>query len=174
MSKLDIVIKEAILRGSSKQVRRFAAPMRRELKRLRRVVRELRREMLALRRVSAQWSRTTAGTRWKPDVSEEEARAARLSPGLIQRLRARLGLSQATLAKVVGVSRVAVALWERGRSAPSGSNRAALVSLRKIGRRDVKVLLARSPGLASARSRGQAARRRKPRRTARTRRRQVK
>ena len=38
-----------------------------------------------------------------PPVSEEEAKAARLSPRLTQSLRKRLGLSQMALARLVGV-----------------------------------------------------------------------
>jgi len=43
----------------------------------------------------------------------------------------------------VGVSAPAVAHWEAGESTPKGPNRAALVALRKVGKREVKTLLAR-------------------------------
>ena len=78
-----------------------------------------------------------------PPVSEEEAEAARLSPRLIQGLRKRLGLSQTALARLVRVSAPAVAQWEAGNSTPTGQNRAAMVGLRKVRKRDVKELLAR-------------------------------
>src|SRR5713101_5374526 len=76
-------------------------------------------------------------------VSESEAKAARLSPRLVQSLRKRLGLSQMALARLVGVSAPAVAHWEAGNSSPKGQNRAALVGLRKVGKREVRELLAR-------------------------------
>src|SRR4030067_497607 len=61
-----------------------------------------------------------------PPVSGEAAKAARLSPRLVQSLRKRLGLSQMALARLVGVSAPAGAHWETGGSTPKGQNRAAL------------------------------------------------
>jgi DNA-binding transcriptional regulator YiaG len=75
-------------------------------------------------------------------VSEEKARRARLTPEGIKRLRARLGLTQVQLATLLGVTGPAVAQWETGTSEPRGSNRAALVALRKLGRREVRRMLA--------------------------------
>jgi len=78
-----------------------------------------------------------------PPVSEEDAKAARLSPRLIESLRRRLGLSQTALARLVGVSSTAVAHWVAGDSMPTGQNRITLVALRRVGKRDVKELFAR-------------------------------
>ena len=75
-----------------------------------------------------------------PDAEVEKAR---FSPRLVKTLRTRLDLSQADLAKLVGVSSSAVATWEQGRSRPTGARRAAIVALRKLGRRDVKRMLAK-------------------------------
>ena len=162
MAKIETAIKEAIQRGARRQVRAITTPLRREVRRLRLTVAQLRRDVAALRDVAGQWQRTAQSTAWRPELSEAELRRARLSPRLIHKLRARLGLSQAALARLAGVSAGAVVQWERGRSTPSGQNRKNLVALRKLGRRDVKRLLA---GLAE---RGPAA---KPRRPARGRRR---
>jgi DNA-binding transcriptional regulator YiaG len=78
-----------------------------------------------------------------PHISEEETKAARLSPRLVQSLRRRLGLSQMALARLTGVSAAAVAHWEAGNSTPTGRNRVTLVALRKVRKREVKELLAR-------------------------------
>jgi DNA-binding transcriptional regulator YiaG len=105
----------------------------------------LRRELIAVRATAAQWERVAEQTPWASTVSDEAVKAARLSPGLIKKLRARLGLSQTALAKLAGVSAAAVVQWERGRAAPSGDRRKAVVALRKFGRREVRRLLARMP-----------------------------
>jgi DNA-binding transcriptional regulator YiaG len=110
----------------------------------------LRRELVTLRDVAAQW-RMAQGRPWRPEVSEDQARVSRLSPRLIRKLRLRLGLSQAALARLVGVSTGAVAQWERGGAAPAGQNRRALLGLRRLGRRDVKRLLASQAGTGPAR-----------------------
>jgi DNA-binding transcriptional regulator YiaG len=163
VAKIESAIKETIRRGSRRQVREATGPLRRELRRLRRVVATVRRDLAALRDIATQWQRTAGSTPWRPEVSETELRAARLSPRLIVKLRARLGLSQTALARLAGVSTAAVAQWERGRSAPSAQNRRAVVALRKLGRRDVKRLLA---GAAKPTTRGRPRRaRRRPRRS---------
>ena len=143
MAKLETVIKEAIARGARRQVRVVVMPLRREVVRLRRKVGELHGTLTTLRRSAAGWKRLMEAAPPIPHVSEEEAKAARLSPRLIKSLRKRLGLSQMALARVVGVSAPAVAHWEAGESMPTGQNRATMVALRKVGKREVKELLAR-------------------------------
>jgi DNA-binding transcriptional regulator YiaG len=149
VAKIEAAIKDAILRGARRQVRTVAAPLRRDVRRLRRAVAGLRRELATLRDVAAQWRMAQSGP-WRPEVSEDQARASRLSARLILKLRVRLGLSQAALARLVGVSTGAVAQWERGGAAPAGQNRRALIGLRQLGRRDVKRLLAGQAGTAPA------------------------
>jgi ribosome-binding protein aMBF1 (putative translation factor) len=145
LAKIEVAIRDAIVRGARKQVRRAATPLRRDVRRLRQAVRELRAQLAKLRDVAVRWEESHAGRGWQPAVSEEEARAARLSPRLIRKLRQRLALSQAAIARLVGVSPAAVVQWEQGRATPAGKNRAAIVGLRRIGRRQAKRLLASAP-----------------------------
>jgi DNA-binding transcriptional regulator YiaG len=142
LAKIETAIRDAIARGARKQIRSAATPLRREVRRLRHAVRELRAQVATLREAAARWDESQAGRRWQPVVSEAEARAARLSPRLVRKLRLRLALSQAAVARLVGVSPAAVVQWEQGRATPSGKNRAALVGLRRVGRRQAKRLLA--------------------------------
>jgi DNA-binding transcriptional regulator YiaG len=74
-------------------------------------------------------------------VAADRAPAARLSPKLIRSLRTRLGISQAELARLTGVSAVAVGTWESGRSRPRPESKARIVALRSLGRREVRRLL---------------------------------
>ena len=143
MAKIETAIREAIARGARRQVRPVVLSLRREVFRLRRKVAQLHGALTALRRQAVGWERMMEAAPLIPPVPEEAAKAARLSPRLIQSLRKRLGLSQTALARLVGVSAPAVAHWETGESTPKGQNRAALVALRKVGKRQVKALLAR-------------------------------
>jgi DNA-binding transcriptional regulator YiaG len=163
--KIEVVIKDAIQRGARRQIRLVATPLRRDVRRLRRIVAGLRKDLTALRATAAQWARMAAHTPWTATVSDEAVKAARLSPRLIQKLRARLGLSQTALARLVGVTGTAVVQWEQGRASPSGDRRKAVVALRKFGRREVTRLLAQIPSPAAKRRR----RRRKGQRRARRR-----
>jgi hypothetical protein len=47
---------------------------------------------------------------------------------------------------LVGATLGAVASWEKGKFKPQGEKKAALVALRKVGKRDVKKMLAEKPG----------------------------
>ena len=166
MAKLEAAMKEAIARGARKQVRHMVLPLRREVVRLRRKVLEAHTLLRTLRRSAAGWERMMNAAPPVPPVSEDEAKGARLSPRLVQSLRRRLGLSQLALARLVGVSAPAVAHWEAGNSTPKGQNRAALVGLRKVGKREVKRLLARRiKETASQKPRPHRRRKRRRRRT---------
>jgi DNA-binding transcriptional regulator YiaG len=74
-------------------------------------------------------------------VSHEEVTRSRITPETIKKLRAKLGITQMQLAGLVGVTGPAIAQWEGGTSEPRGANRAAVVGLRKLGRKEVKRLL---------------------------------
>ena len=167
MAKIEMAIKDAIARGARKHVRSAATPLRRDVRRLRQAVRELRAQVAALREVATRWEASNAARGFEPRVSEEEARAARLSPGLIRKLRVRLALSQAAVARLVGVSSGAVVQWEQGRATPAGKNRAALIGLRRLGRRQARRVLASMPAkrrapAGKARSRRRRGRPRRP------------
>ena len=153
MPKIELAIKDAITRGADRRIRLVAAPLRREVHRLRRLIAQLRRDVGALRVVAGEWQRAAQATPFGAGVSEDEVKAARFSGRLIQKLRARLGLSQMALGRLVGVSGAAVVQWERGRASPSEPNRKALVALRKRGRREVKRLLERVATPARTRQR---------------------
>jgi len=137
-----MVIKDAIARGARKQLRRAVGPLRRDVRRLRGTLRELETQVKALREMAAGWQDAQGTQRWQPGITDDEARAARLSPGLIRKLRQRLGLTQAAVGRLVGVSSTAVVQWEQGRATPAGRNRTALVGLRRLRRRQAKRLLA--------------------------------
>jgi transcriptional regulator with XRE-family HTH domain len=79
---------------------------------------------------------------------------ARITSGLVRKLRARLALTQAQLASLLGVSAAAVQSWEQNIARPAGANKASLIALRKMGKREVARLLA---------AKGVAERRRRPR-----------
>lgn len=168
MAKLEAAIRDAIARGARKQVRAVVTPLRRDIGRLRRKVVELDGTLASLRRSAAAWDRMALAAPPVPPVSQEESKAARLSPRLVRSLRKRLALSQTALARLVGVSAPAVAHWEAGNAAPTGQNRATLVALRKVGKREAKELLVRrenEKGARGARARGSTSRRRRRRKT---------
>jgi len=142
MGKLEDVMKAEIGRLAKKQVRAAVAPLQRDVRRFKRTLSQLVRATSRLEKAAAQQARRLPLAKGRPQASEEEVRAARLSPRVIKNLRRRLGISQEQLAALADVTPGAVAAWEQGRAKPRGINKSAVVALRKFGRRDVKRLLA--------------------------------
>jgi DNA-binding transcriptional regulator YiaG len=146
MAKIEQVLKSEIIRLAKKQIRDVCVPLARDVRGLKRRVSQLHKTVTALDKLRSELEAKKAAEGTKLQAPAEQVKAARLSPLLIKKLRARLGISQGQLACLVGVSGPAVAFWEQGRSRPQGPNRAALVALRGVGRRQVKRMLAEKVG----------------------------
>jgi DNA-binding transcriptional regulator YiaG len=163
MGKMEQTLKAEITRLAKKQVRATCLPLARDVRRLKRIVSALRKMVAAPVRLGAEWQAERTAERSKLAAAPEEVKAARLSPGLIKKLRTRLGITQGELAALVGVSTSAVGSWEYGKAKPEGRNREALVALRRRGRREVRGILAtkaaKSPREAKRRARGRRKRR---------------
>jgi transcriptional regulator with XRE-family HTH domain len=80
------------------------------------------------------------------EATPEEVKASRLTPDRIRGLRRKLDISMRELGILTGSSLGAVLSWEKGKFKPRGDKKAALVALRKSGRRKVRELLAEKAG----------------------------
>jgi len=137
-------VRSAIVRTVKRECRASYEPLTRDVRELKR---EVARLAAAVRSLQQSYGRPAAAGAARPQlepVAEDEVMRARLSPDAIRRLRAGLGVTQAQLATLIGVTGPAIAQWEGGTSEPRGKNRAALVALRKLGRREVGRMLAMS------------------------------
>jgi putative transcriptional regulator len=150
MGKVEEALRSEVIRLVRRELRNVVVPLGRQVRELRRRMGPVTRAVARLERLAAVQEREIRARRERLEVSEEDATRARLSAGLIRKLRLRLGVSQSQLAALVGVSTTAVTQWERGAITPRGQNRAALVALRRVGRRDVRRMLEQK-GLAAPR-----------------------
>jgi len=146
MGKMEQTLKTEITRLARKQVRATCLPLARDVRRLKRTVSALRKTVALLARLGTELQTERQAQRAKLAIAPEEVKAARISPGLIKKLRARLGITQGELATLVGVSTSAVGFWEYGKAKPEGHNREALVALRKLGKQEVQKILALKVG----------------------------
>ena len=142
MGKLEEVLKSEIGRLARKELRATVGPLSNEMRELKRAVARLSKIVGALEKAAVQKSRRSLSEKGQLEASADEVKAARLSARVIKNLRKRLGISQDKMAAILDVSPASVAFWEQGRARPRGANRTALVALRKLGRRDVKRILA--------------------------------
>jgi len=163
MGKMEQTLKSEITRLARKQMRATYLPLARDVRHLKRTGSALRKTVTVLARLGAEWQAQWTAERAKMAATPEEIKAARLSPGLIKKLRKRLGITQGELATLVGVSTSAVGFWEYGKAMPEGHNREALVALRKLGRREVRRILATKveEGRPAARGRSKGRRKRR-------------
>ena len=144
MGKIETVLQGEIMRLARREAKALMSKQVDEIRRLRKRVASLERELGAVKTARAQEQAKRKVTTAVATAAAEEGAAIRLSPRLIRSLRGRLGISQAKLAKLVGVSTVAVGNWELGKSKPRDESKAKIAALRSLGRREARRLLAES------------------------------
>jgi DNA-binding transcriptional regulator YiaG len=134
-------------RIAKKQSAAAVLSLRRDTHELKQALREV---AVHLRQLDRSLRKSAAGRaigfRLKGKVSDAEVRQARFTAEMLKKLRKRLGVSQDSFAKLVGVSDQAVYLWERksGHLRLRSTTKQALIGLRKIGAREARTLLAGS------------------------------
>jgi DNA-binding transcriptional regulator YiaG len=138
MSNIAQVLKSEIVRLSRKEVKSAVHPLRSSTFLLRKIVADLKKRIGALesenKRLSAIAQKEQA--RVSPDIAEK----VRISSRGVRILRTKLGLSQDSFAKLLGVSSQAVYSMEhkQGRLRLRQGTLSSLISLRGIGKREAK------------------------------------
>nr|WP_315848159.1 helix-turn-helix transcriptional regulator [uncultured Rhodoferax sp.] len=134
MSSLINSLKSEIARVARKELKD-------ELLALRKAVTAHRSEIAALKReVKALASAVKAGTRASKARGQEVPAAAapgiRFSAARFAALRAKLGLTQAQLATLLGVSYLSVHKWEGGKAQPRAAQLQKIAAVMKMGKRE--------------------------------------
>ncbi len=144
MGMVERAIREEVVRLARREARKLTEPLREEVKRLKKRTVGQKAHLAALER---KLDGMQAGARLKEKTAQAASGAVkgRLSPRLIKSLRKRLKLSQQQFAKLLGVSAITIGSWEKGKSAPRPELKARVLSLRGMGRREAKLLVA-GPG----------------------------
>ena len=142
MGKMENIVKSEILRLAKREVRAAFFPLRREVHAMKLKLSGLAKGFVVLDRLAKEQIRQDESKKMQMSAEPEEVKASRLTPERIRNLRKRLGISQRELALLAGVSTGAVAMWEKGKFRPNLNKKAALVSMRKLRKRDIKKILA--------------------------------
>lgn len=152
MSKFAATIKDEMVRLGRREAKRASTPLKARITALERLVRAQRATLKQLSRQAEQ--RLRAATTEASGAAAPEADATRVGPRSIRSQRKRLKLSQAEFAKLVGVTPVAVYLWESGKTRPRAKARAALVAVRAIGVKEARAKLEATQSTGGARRAG--------------------
>ena len=146
MPNLASVLKDEVARLARKEIRAQAgdtqkqvAKQRREIAELKRVNADLNRRLNFLEKREKQRLEKPAEPKviiQKADGSTEAESTARFSPKWLATHRAKLGLSAADYARLVGCSPLSIYKWEKGESVPRAKQREALAGIRGIGKRE--------------------------------------
>jgi DNA-binding transcriptional regulator YiaG len=147
MPNLAAVLKAEIFRLSRRALRPLYIPIKKDVAALKRALAEHKRFLTRLAKDNARLvADLKARLATPPSLSEKELKGARIGPKMVLSQRKRLGLSRVAFAKLLGVSGGAVVAWEGGRSKPRAAAKAALVAIRKLGKREARQRLAALAG----------------------------
>ncbi len=130
-------LKQEITRLARKEIKAETVSTRRAVAQFRRDIAELKRLAKSMDRRLAALERSEKKRAGKP-VSTELAEGARFSPRWVRSHREKIGFSQAEYAALVGVSSLTIYNWESGRTRPRKEQLAALVAVRKLGKREAE------------------------------------
>jgi DNA-binding XRE family transcriptional regulator len=140
MPNIASLLKEEIARVSRKQLRGETEALKKASSHYRSEIAQLKRRLQSLeqqvKRLSKGGSRTSAAASAPDD--EGDGKQVRYSAKSLRSQRARLGLSAAALAKLIGVSALSVYKWESGNTRPRAKQIEAIAALRGMGRRDAQ------------------------------------
>jgi len=137
MPNITSVLKSEITRLAKRAIRTQTAALKKATAAQRRHIAELKRQLADLQRTAAQLSKRSRAAQSAPAPAGLNDSARFQARGL-RSLRKRLGLSQADMAKLLGVSALSVYNWEGGKSTPRRELLAAIVALRGIGKREAR------------------------------------
>jgi DNA-binding transcriptional regulator YiaG len=142
MGKLEATIKSEIERLAKGELRKVSVPLKRDVRLLKISVSQIRKAVLPLERFAAHQRKELTKREIRLEATPEEVKRSRFSPRLIRTLRKKLKITQKELAILVGVTIGAAHQWETGKFTPKPEKKATLAALRKLGRSEVKKLLA--------------------------------
>lgn len=137
MPNIGSVLKSEISRVSRKEVRGETQTLKKSVSQYRGQIADLKRRLQALEQQVKRLSKTTPrGATPQPAAEAEPESHLRFSAKGLAAQRKRLGLSAASVARLLGVSALSVYKWESGKTRPRAKQIEAIATLRRMGKRE--------------------------------------
>jgi DNA-binding transcriptional regulator YiaG len=137
MANIGTLLKQEITRLCRRELRKEVATTKRASAAYRRDIAALKRKVVELERNSALMAKRVATTPNNRSQALPERPVRFVAKGL-RSLRARLGLSAAQLAILLGVSEQSVYNWETKKATPRKEQLAAIIGMRTLGKREAQ------------------------------------
>jgi DNA-binding transcriptional regulator YiaG len=141
MPNIAKVLKDEMQRLARKEVKAALAKLQKDNATLKRVAADHKRRLLTLERANRRLLKYASKNQDEAvNVKDEEIGKARVTAKMIRSIRAKLNLSQAEFAALIGVNGQSVYQWEHkeGRLTFRGNTKAAIVALRKLNRKEAQ------------------------------------
>lgn len=143
MNSLTNALKSEIARVARKELKDELTSLRKATTGHRSEIAALKREVKTLRsQLKANEKVVKAVAPLKVEKEEERGRKLRFTAEGFAAQRAKLGISQAQMAQLLGVSGLSVYKWESGKVQPRAKQLQAIAGLRGLGKREAAARLA--------------------------------
>lgn len=141
MPNIGVVLREEITRVAKKANKSELQALRKASTDYRHQIAALKRELSSMQRALKHVSQQ-AGKSVREERSGEESQTLRFSAKGFAKKRQQLGLSAASMAKLLGVSALSVYKWESGQTRPRAKQLQAISEVRTLGKRAAQARLA--------------------------------
>jgi len=136
MPNIATVLKEEIRRLARKEAKSQVAALKKASAHQRKDIAALKRQVAAQERANAKLAKTVSNGHAAAPATSSTGTTPRFSPTWLQAHRAKLGLSAADYARLVGVSGLTIYNWEKGQNKPRAAQLEKLAEVRGLGKRE--------------------------------------
>jgi len=135
MPNIATVLKEEIRRLARKEAKAQVAALKKASAHQRKDIAALKRQLTAQQRANAKLAKAISNGRAAAPATTTGT-TPRFSPTWLRAHRAKLGLSAADYARLVGVSGLTIYNWEKGQNKPRAAQLEKLAEVRGLGKRE--------------------------------------
>ena len=142
MSDIRKVMNEEIRRLAKKEIKAALAPVLATNSALKKRVAEQEKRIRQLEAHAAVPAAAQISAAASGKAENGKEKKIRLTPDRIRKIRAKLGISQAQFAKILGVNTQSVNFWENGKTTPRSVLKKEMAAIRDMGKREIAKLFA--------------------------------
>ena len=143
MPSIGAVLKSEMSRMARKELRAETQQLKKTVTQYRGQIAQLRRRLQSLEQQVRRLARGGRARAEQPqEADDDQGPQLRFSAKGLAAQRKRLGLSAASVARILGVSALSVYKWESGKTRPRARQLQAIAELRRMGKREAMARLA--------------------------------